>query len=378
MKAVVTNCDLFTPYGRGVAACWQGLLSGRTAVRAVDRFETRAFTSRCAALAPGLDPAGSDSLCMQMLAQVLEGARDRLPADTFVILATTAGEVDLLERSLLRGQGADDESRPDRLLAKVLRMCAPAAEGIVVSAACASSSVALAQAAGWIADGERDCVLVAACDSVTEFVFAGFSALMALDSRPARPFDSDRKGLSLGEAAGWALLMSERRARAEGRPIIGRVDGWGLSNDANHMTGPSRDGQGLAAAIEKALGRAGRDAPDVACVSAHGTGTVYNDAMEMKAFRRVFGERAAPTYSVKGAVGHTLGAAGLVETLVALQALHERTVPPTIGLAHADDDARGWVSTAAVRLAQPGAALLTNAGFGGINAALVLAGGEAA
>jgi 3-oxoacyl-[acyl-carrier-protein] synthase II len=81
---------------------------------------------------------------------------------------------------------------------------------------------------------------------------------------------------------------------------------------------------------------------------------------------------------VKGAVGHTLGAAGLVETLVALQALHERTVPPTIGLAHADDDARGWVSTAAVRLAQPGAALLTNAGFGGINAALVLAGGEAA
>ena len=102
-----------------------------------------------------------------------------------------------------------------------------------------------------IRSGRSDCVLVVACDSVTEFVFSGFSSLMALEKIAAMPFDKNRSGLSLGEAAAFVLLMSEHRARKENREVLGEVLGWGVADDANHMTGPSRQSEGLILAIEK-------------------------------------------------------------------------------------------------------------------------------
>jgi len=218
-----------------------------------------------------------------------------------------------------------------------------------------------------------DSVLVAACDSVTEFIFSGFSTLMALDPRPARPFARDRAGLNVGEAAALMLLMSDERAKREKRTILGEVRGWGLSDDANHMTGPSRESEGLIRAIRKALVAAGAVPSDIGCISAHGTGTVYNDAMEMRAFRQVWPDGPLPVYSVKGGIGHTMGAAGMVETIVALRALAERTVPPTVNLTEPDDDSRGWVSAEPQPLRQSSLALVTNAGFSGINTALVVA-----
>jgi 3-oxoacyl-[acyl-carrier-protein] synthase II len=224
-----------------------------------------------------------------------------------------------------------------------------------------------------ICDGVRDAVLVVAGDSVTEFVMAGFSTLMALDPEGARPFDRNRRGLTIGEAAGFALLMNENRARREGRPVLGEIAGWGLTNDANHMTGPSRDGGGLARAIRKALQMSGLAPAAIQSISAHGTGTSYNDAMEMKAFRQVFGASGTvPTYSVKGGIGHTMGAAGLVEALIAFESLRQRTVPPTVNLRQADEDAAGWATTQATATGRAAATLSTNSGFGGINVALVL------
>ncbi len=200
---------------------------------------------------------------------------------------------------------------------------------------------------------------------------SGFSSLMALDKIAARPFDKDRSGLSLGEAASYALLMSEARAKKEKREIMGEIKGWGLSDDANHMTGPSRTSEGLIMAIGKALRSADVGDADISFISAHGTGTVYNDAMEMQAFSAIFGKEI-PAYSVKGAIGHTLGSAGLVEMIIALIALREKTVPPTVNLKTADDDAKGWVSNKKHELANSNIALVTNAGFSGINAALVV------
>ena len=373
MKALVVDCDVVTAWGRGVPACWTGLLSGRPGFSTIERFGTDAFQSRVAALVPELDAGAQESLAMQMLRPLLERVAGSLPAETPVILATTIGEVDLLERHALHGSGDPEDSRLDRLLARVCGLCGVAAEsGRLVSAACVSSSAALAQGAAAIAAGRSDAALVVACDAVTEFVYSGFSSLKALDPDGARPFDRSRRGLTVGEAAGYALLMSEERARRESRTRLGEIAGWGLSCDANHMTGPSRDGAGLALAIGKALDKAGADRRVIGSISAHGTGTPYNDSMEMKAFRRVFGETPTPVYSVKGSVGHTMGAAGLVEAILALKSIEEATIPPSANLREVDSEAAGWVSAVPARCEGMRCVLSTNSGFGGVNSALVL------
>jgi 3-oxoacyl-[acyl-carrier-protein] synthase II len=370
-KTVVVACDMATPYGWGTEACWKGLLSGRTAIGPFDRFDTGAFPTRKAGVIEELVSGGPESLAMQMLAPLLGGPASPFPEDAFLILATTTGEIDFLERQALGENREASESRLDRLLAKVIEATGVHGGAMVVSAACASSSAAIARGAAMIRGGGPSSVLVVACDCVSEFVFSGFSSLMALDADVARPFDRGRSGLSLGEAAGFVLLMSGERASREGRDSLGEILGWGLTNDANHMAGPSRDGAGLARAIGKALGTAEAQAGAVGCISAHGTGTVYNDAMEMKAFKSVFGARPIPVYSIKGGTGHTLGAAGLIETIVALRTLREHRVPPTVNLERVDDGARGWVFRESVEFSGE-VTLSTNSGFGGVNCALAL------
>ena len=372
MRAVVVAADMITPYGPGVDACWEGLLAGRTAVVPVTRFVTGHFHSGVAGIVPGLAYHGAESLVMQMLRLLFDRNPDCCPSDAQLILATIKGEIDLLEKSILSGSMDAAECGLDRLLEKVADLTSVTGEGLVVSSACTSSAAAAARGAAMIRSGRRDAVLVVACDSVTEFIYSGFSTLMALDPVPARPFDKGRCGLSVGEAAAFMLIMSEKRARREKRPVLGELAGWGMSDDANHMTGPSRDSEGLVLAIGKALRSANVNSGRIGFVSAHGTGTVYNDAMEMQAFRKIFTQRKLPVYSLKGGIGHTMGAAGLVEMIIALRALREEIIPPTVNLTTADDDAAGWAAGRS-RVPESGSmALVTNAGFGGVNTALVL------
>lgn len=380
MKVVVVEQNLVTALGAGIEACWAGLLSGRPAFSEVSRFSTKAFNTHIAALVPGLDGDKVESLVMQMLQPLLSPLAGKLPEGTLVLLATTTGEVDLLQRSLLNeksvqtcdGAGGGDESRLDVLLGKVQAILGISEPGQIISAACASSSAAVAQGASLISAGDRDSVIVVACDAVTEFVYAGFASLMALDPDGARPFDKGRKGLTVGEGAGFVWLMSEERARREGHTRQGVVAGWGLSCDANHMTGPSRDGDGLVRAMAQALKQAGLQAGDIGSVSAHGTGTPYNDAMEMKAFKQIFHDKPLPVYSVKGGMGHTMGLAGLAEMILALKSLAAQVVPPSSNLFDVDPEAAGWVSATPVKVPGMNAVLSTNSGFGGVNAALVL------
>ena len=371
MKAVVVEHDLVTAWGPGVELCWRGLLTGKSSFSQITRFSTKAFTTHIAAQVPGLDARAADSLVMQMLRPLLKPLAARLPRETLLILATTVGEVDLLERRMLGGAVAFEESRMDKLLGRIRGELGLAEPGCIISAACASSSSAVGYGAQLVASGAKDSVLVVACDAVTEFVFAGFSSLMALDPDGARPFDRTRKGLTVGEAAGYVLLMSEERARREKRRIAGEVAGWGMSCDANHMTGPARDGGGLVRASRQALKKAGVEPREVGSISAHGTGTVYNDSMEMKAFRQVFGE-AVPVYSLKGSIGHTMGAAGLVEMIMALKSLEAGVIPPCAHLSDVDPEALGWVSAGGAKAPEMRVVLSTNSGFGGVNAALVL------
>jgi len=374
MKPVVVMADMVTPYGRGTEACWQGLLNGKTALARVTRFKTAAFHSDYAGIISGLRYHEGASLVMQMMEPLFEGVV--IPEDAKLLLATTKGEIDLLEQSMLEHRGDAADAIVTRLIRKVAGLTGTKDAGLVISAACTSSAAAAAQAAAMIRNGNADCVLVAACDSITEFIFSGFSSLMALDSGPARPFDRHRAGLNVGEAAVYALLMSEERAVRENRPVLGTVAGWGLSDDANHMTGPSRESEGLILAISKALTSAGIGSSEVGFISAHGTGTLYNDQMEMRAFRAVFKGAARPVYSIKGGIGHTMGAAGLVEMIIALRALKEGIVPSTVNLREPDEDALGWVSNQQQAVRERAFALVTNAGFSGVNTALVLGCGK--
>ena len=277
IKAVVTDYDLVTAYGEGIQPCWEGIFSNRSSISKVNRFSTKSFQSVNAATVAELKYLGDNSLVIQMLSALLKRNKGLIPADSLLILATTTGEIDILEKQVLEGAADAKESRFSFLLEKVKALTEIKEEGIIISSACASSSAAIGFASNLIQNGKHDCVLVVAADAVTEFVFSGFSSLMALDPGKAKPFDKNRAGLSLGEGAGFILLMSEERAKKEFKKILGEVAGWAVAGDANHMTGPSRDGSGLSLAIQKAMKKAGVSSGDVGCISSHGTGTVYND-----------------------------------------------------------------------------------------------------
>ncbi len=371
MSVRVVDGDLVTAYGAGLDACWNGLVERRSAVKPLTRFPTEPFQCHSAAVLDGLTYRAGASIAWQMLTQLLDENDPRIPEDTPVLLASTTGEIDLLEQAIDAGVPAVTESKLAALLSNLCNRLGGQRDGTVISSACASATVALAQGSGKIERGECDSVLVVACDAVSEFVYSGFASLMALDPEGARPFDAERHGLSVGEAAGFALLMSAERAERENRKSLGELAGWGMSNDANHMTGPSRDGGALARAIETALSRAKVPSENVSMVCAHGTGTPYNDSMELKAFKTVF-TKPCPLFSVKGGTGHTMGAAGLVETLLTLRAQREGFVLPTVALRHPAEEAVGWASPETVPLKKCEWALSTNSGFGGVNAALVL------
>ena len=236
-----------------------------------------------------------------------------------------------------------------------------------VSMACASGTAALGVGLDWIRRDLCDAVVAGGVDAFSSFVHAGFAALRALDPETPRPFHRHRAGLGLGEGAALLLL---RRGPAPGP----RVAGWGVSADANHLTGPDPTGGGLARAVAAALDDAGQMPADVDHVNAHGTGTVFNDLMESKAFHLALGDRAAaiPVTSLKGTIGHTMGAAGAIEAVACALTLEHGLVPPTAGLDEQDPEIALDVVSGEPRSGDYRCVVSTSSGFGGINAALVL------
>ncbi len=370
MSALICDYNVIASYGPGNGALWNGLVSGRTAMTDCDRFNTDHFLTGKAGMVASLEQKKDESLVMQMLRKLFEHNNLHVPSDAFLILATTVGEIDILQQALLKNEGDARESRISCLPAKVAKLVGTDRPGMVISSACASSTAALLRALSLVESGEENCVLVVGVDAVSEFVFSGISSLMALDRTFARPFDRDRAGLNIGEGAAYVLLMSEERAKAENMTARAVLAGAGMTSDANHMTGPARDGSGLAKAIEKAIVSSGTDRESIGFIAAHGTGTDYNDSMEMKAFKRVFTE-PRPIFSVKGGIGHTMGSTGLMQCSAALQALSHKAVPPTVGLTQVCDEADEWASPQ-VQETETSSCVVVNAGFGGTNAAVVI------
>lgn len=371
-RVFVQDVRMVTALG-DLEATFSGLLAGRTAIRPIKR----GFTGMAATMAE-LDPPLAPSRLACMVDHVLDqmpGLPANASQNTLLITATTKAGVDSLESCLKEARADIEPAFPDWLTAHVQKRLGLRQPGLTISAACASSTIALIQGARAIAFGRAESVLIVCADIVSEFVFRGFAALKALDDQPCRPFDRNRAGLTLGEGAAVIHLVGEHRAKSPPGGVRGEIIGWGQANDAVHVTAPARDGCGLIAAMNAALNRAGLTPEEVGAVHAHGTGTVYNDAMELTALQAVFGDDKPPIHSVKGAVGHTLGAAGGVETAISLMSLQTGTVPPTVGLDEPENAAMGSVSQKARSLPRK-VILTTNSGFGGINAALILKSAE--
>jgi 3-oxoacyl-[acyl-carrier-protein] synthase II len=359
-----------TGLGPDLDTTWRRLLAGESSIRPIRRFDASRYSAGSASWIEGLEPDGNRSLMYPLLERLLDGFGP-LPEGCRLVTATTKGCIDTFER-VRNGLPADvtdiPVSAPLAWLALRMGLKDP---GININSACASSTIAIARAAAMIAAGRADAVLVVCMDLVSEFVFSGFSSLQALDPAGSRPFDRNRNGLSLGEGAAALLMMSAATARREGIPEIGSIVGWGAANDANHITAPARDGCGLIQAIRLAMATAGIVPDDIAAINAHGTGTVYNDEMESTAFRAIFGSRRIPLNSIKGAIGHTLGAAGGIEVAVGMRSLAKGTLPPTAGFREPMENCPFSVSPCSQSI--DGAYLLsTNSGFGGINAAILL------
>jgi 3-oxoacyl-[acyl-carrier-protein] synthase-1 len=225
--------------------------------------------------------------------------------------------------------------------------------------------MAILTGARLIRSGLYENVVVAGADVISNFVLSGFQSFQAISSRPCRPFDRSRDGITLGEGAA-TVILSSRPEYAGGVKVMG----GSTSNDANHLSAPSRTGAELAYSINRALKEAGLLSADIDFISAHGTATLYNDEMEAKALT-LANLQSVPVNSLKGYYGHTLGAAGLIESIIATQSLKEDLVISTIGFE--EMGVSQPLNVCDKLLSAPlKNCLKTASGFGGCNAALVL------
>lgn len=284
----------------------------------------------------------------------------KLPEDTFVIWTGIKNNAEWVE-SLHTKATVPTYSCAHDLRLWLMDILGLKNGGMEINAACASSTIGCALAAQYISEGRYQNILVAGADMVSRFVYYGFAALKAMREEVCMPFDSRRNGLSLGDGAAALFLSAKRDSDI-------RISGYGITNDANHITGPSRDGAGLAMALTQAIEGAGRTPSEVPAFCAHATGTRFNDTMELLAARSVFGENGPMIFGVKGSIGHTLGAAGGIEIALCQKCLLEKVVPPTVGCSLPESS-----NVLLEKAIFSGRTILTsNSGFGGINTAILM------
>jgi 3-oxoacyl-[acyl-carrier-protein] synthase-1 len=300
------------------------------------------------------------------------------PKRVALVLGTSTASIEATEvayRRLEDGRFPSDLRRPEihtphSLAAFVADATGIAGPTLTISTACSSSAKVFASAERLIRLGLADAALVGGVDSLCDSVLFGFHSLELVSRQPCRPFDRQRDGISIGEAAAFALL--ERVEDAPGAP---RLIGYGESSDAWHMSTPHPEGRGALGALDDALARAGITAEQVDYVNLHGTATVKNDEVEAKLLPR-FAPRTRAS-STKGFTGHTLGAAGALEAVIALLAIEHSVVPPDLGCTDALPEAEPWLAldpeTRDIDIA-----LSNSFGFGGNNACLVFARGPTA
>ena len=353
-RVVVTGLGAVTAIGAGVEEFWANLTNGVCGIRPISVFDASSYRTQTAGEVSRipddfLSPAErrrlsrADRMGIVAAAEAIEEAGLDLsredPTRVGVILG--GGTSGLLDSEEFYARHLDGRrARPSRVLNHLPDAITDRVaqrwglEGIksTITTACSSSANAMGYAFDAIASGLADVVLTGGSDVLARLTYGGFNSLRSVDPDPCRPFDRERRGLSIGEAAGILVFEEAERARRRGAPVQAEFLGYGVTSDAFHMTAPDPSGAAGGRAIRAALASAGIDAERVDYVNAHGTATPQNDSAETAALKSALGERARkiPVSSIKSMIGHCLCASGAIEGVATVLTVREGTVPPTI------------------------------------------------
>ena len=406
VRVAVTGLGAVTPLGLDTASTWQACRAGKGGIQLITAFDASGLPTRIAGEVKGFDAeavlgrkeARRSSRCIHLaIAAAREAVADsgldiaELGDEAGVLVASGIGGLEVLERSVLtlHASGVRRVSPftvpamiPDMPAGMIAIDTGAKGPNFAVVSACASGAHAIGEAAEWIRRGDATAVIAGGTEaSVTEIGIGAFNAMQALSTRndeperASRPFDKDRDGFVMGEGAGILVLEELEHARRRGARIYAEVTGYGATADASHITQPSEDGDGARRCILRALRRAAKQPEDVGYINAHGTSTQLNDAAETRAVKAALGEAVAstvPMSSTKSMHGHLLGAAGAVEAVITVMAIHDQYVPPTINLDEPDPECDLDYVPNQGRKAAIDFALSTSFGFGGHNACIGL------
>ncbi|MGH7717657.1 MAG: beta-ketoacyl-ACP synthase II [Gemmatimonadaceae bacterium] len=406
-RVAITGIGAITPIGVTAAGLWSGLKEQRSAVRSITRFDPSPFRSHIAAEVDDFEPTDfierKRAKRLDRFSQFSVAAARMALEDARIDLAREDRErIGSMMGTALGGVGYAEEQCSQYYTGSV-RDVDPALALMVFGGAascniaiefgvcgpnstnamsCASGTIALGDGFRQIRDGYADVMICGGSEApLWPLCYGAFAIIRAMSTRnddPAaasRPFDRDRDGFVMGEGAAVLILEEYGRAVARGARIYGEILGYGISNDAYHMTAPRPDGSVAALCMRRALDDAHVSAAEIGYVNAHGSSTPLNDSTETLAIKRVFGDRAyrTPVSGTKGYYGHALGASGAIEAAICSLALSNDWLPPTVNLATPDEACDLDYIPNSGREAKVDMVLSNSFGFGGINAALVIA-----
>jgi len=406
-RVAITGIGAITPIGVTVDGLWSGLRAQRSAVRSITRFDPSPFRSHIAAEVDDFEPTDfierKRARRLDRFSQFSVAAARMALEDARIDLARENRErIGSMMGTALGGVGYAEEQCSQYYTGSV-RDVDPALALMVFGGAascniaiefgvsgpnstnamsCASGTIALGDGFRQIRDGYADVMICGGSEApLWPLCYGAFAIIRAMSTRnddpsaASRPFDRDRDGFVMGEGAAVLILEEYGRATARGARIYGEILGYGLSNDAYHMTAPRPDGSIAALCMHRALDDAHVAAAEIGYVNAHGSSTPLNDSTETLAIKRVFGDRAyrTPVSGTKGYYGHALGASGAIEAAICSLALSNDWLPPTVNLATPDEACDLDYIPNRGREAQVDMVLSNSFGFGGINAALVIA-----
>jgi 3-oxoacyl-[acyl-carrier-protein] synthase II len=399
----VTGMGIKSPAGCDLETFWAALLAGRSFAAPIRRIDASAlpvgFACEIADFEPEPYLGYKEARRTDRVAQIgFAAAADALadagdpgtdPARCGVVVGTGVGGL-ITQEEQEQELFSRGPQRVSPFLVPMMMANATAAlvamklgwtgPNFCIATACTAGSHGVGEAARLIRDGSADVMLAGGTEAcITPIALASFARMGALSSRvdeperASRPFDPERDGFVIGEGAAFLVLERWDRAESRGARIWGELLGYGRNADAYHVTAPSPGGVGAAACMQLALADAGLEPAQVGHVNAHGTSTPLNDAAEAEAIVKVFGEDGPPVTSVKGAIGHLIGAAGAAEAVASLLAVRDGTVPPTVNHDRSDPEMAIDVVAGAPRQVAPAPVVSNSFGFGGHNATLVLA-----
>jgi 3-oxoacyl-[acyl-carrier-protein] synthase II len=408
-RVAVTGLGAVTPLGNDWRSTWDAAVAGRSGIDFITSFDASAFPVRVAAEVKDFDPTAIvgpkearrlDRNVLLSLAAAAEGWADAglegvyEPARVGVLFGTAIGGIiGIVEQhDTLLERGADRVSPyfipsvlPDTASGQIALTLGVRGPNYAPVSACATGSTAVGEAAEVIRRGDADAVLAGGAEAcLTPLILAGFCAMRGLAAeeeyppRASRPFDATRAGFVMGEGACVLVLEALEAARTRGATVYAEVLGYGASNDAYHLAAPDPEAVGVAEMMEAALRRAEVAPEDVGYINAHGTSTPLGDAAETRAIKQVFGDHAysLAVSSTKSMLGHCFGAAGAVEAMMCVLALHEGVLPPTINYEVPDPECDLDYVPNEARRVQVEVALSNAMGLGGHNGCVLFGRGK--